>query len=141
MTERQTLLNRVQMHGFAATDAALFLDTHPDSRQALACFRQHQAALAAAKALFISGGASADMPTTELSDDNFTDGKVALLDMLVLAKLAPSKGEVRRLVQQGGVSVNDVKANDFAESFDEAALRSGLIVKKGKKVFHKVVLE
>ncbi len=49
-------------------------------------------ALAAAKALFISGGASADMPTTELSDDNFTDGKVALLDMLVLAKLAPSKG-------------------------------------------------
>ena len=52
MTERHTLLNRVQMHGFAATDAALFLDTHPDSRQALACFRQHQAALAAAKAAY-----------------------------------------------------------------------------------------
>ena len=60
---------------------------------------------------------------------------------MIKAGLAPSKGEVRRLVQQGGVSVNDVKVNDFADSFDEAALRSGLIVKKGKKVFHKVVLE
>ena len=60
---------------------------------------------------------------------------------MIKVGLAPSKGEVRRLVQQGGVSVNDVKVNDFAERFDEAALRSGLIVKKGKKVFHKVVLE
>ena len=56
---------------------------------------------------------AADMPTTELSDDNFTDGKVALLDMLVLAKLAPSKGEARRLVQQGGILVGDDKVTDL----------------------------
>ena len=60
---------------------------------------------------------------------------------MVKAGLAPSKGEVRRLVQQGGVAVNDVKAENFAESYDETALRAGLIIKKGKKVFHKVVLE
>mgnify|MGYP003044929578 FL=1 len=60
---------------------------------------------------------------------------------MVKVGLAPSKGEVRRLVQQGGVAVNDVKVDNFAESYDEAALRAGLIIKKGKKVFHKVVLE
>ena len=98
-------------------------------------------ALAAAKALFISGGASADMPTTELSDDNFTDGKVALLDMLVLAKLAPSKGEARRLVQQGGILVGDDKVTDLYLSFDKSAFENGLIVKKGKKTYHKFTVK
>ena len=98
-------------------------------------------ALAAAKALFISGGASADMPTTELSNDNFTDGKVALLDMLVLAKLAPSKGEARRLVQQGGILVGDDKVTDLYLSFDKSAFENGLIVKKGKKTYHKFTMK
>ena len=95
----------------------------------------------AAKQLFGGAGDSANMPTTTLTAADLTDGAISLADLMIKAGLAPSKGEVRRLVQQGGVSVNDVKVNDFAESFDEAALRSGLIVKKGKKVFHKVVLE
>ena len=98
-------------------------------------------AQAAAKQLFSGAGDSANMPTTTLTAADLTDGAITLADLMVKVGLAPSKGEVRRLVQQGGVSVNDVKVNDFAESFDEAALRSGLIVKKGKKVFHKVVLE
>lgn len=95
----------------------------------------------AAKQLFGGAGDSANMPTTTLTAADLTDGAISLADLMIKAGLAPSKGEVRRLVQQGGVSVNDVKVNDFTESFDEAALRSGLIVKKGKKVFHKVVLE
>ena len=95
----------------------------------------------AAKQLFGGAGDSANMPTTTLTAADLTDGAISLADLMIKAGLAPSKGEVRRLVQQGGVSVNDVKVNDFAESFDEAALRSGLIVKKGKKVFHKVILE
>lgn len=95
----------------------------------------------AAKQLFGGAGDSANMPTTTLTAADLTDGAISLADLMIKAGLAPSKGEVRRLVQQGGVSVNDVKVNDFAESCDEAALRAGLIIKKGKKVFHKVVLE
>ena len=72
--------------------------------------------------------------------NSYLDG-ITLADLMVKVGLAPSKGEVRRLVQQGGVAVNDVKVDNFAESYDEAALRAGLIIKKGKKVFHKVVLE
>ena len=72
--------------------------------------------------------------------NSYLDG-ITLADLMVKVGLAPSKGEVRRLVQQGGVAVNDVKVDNFAESYDEATLRAGLIIKKGKKVFHKVVLE
>ena len=100
-----------------------------------------QKAEAAAKQLFGGAGNSADMPTTTLAVADLTDGVITLADLMVKAGLAPSKGEVRRLVQQGGVAVNDVKAENFAESYDETALRAGLIIKNGKKVFHKVVLE
>ena len=98
-------------------------------------------AQAAAKQLFSGAGDSANMPTTTLTAADLTDGAISLADLMIKAGLAPSKGEVRRLVQQGGVAVNDVKVDNFAESYDEAALRAGLIIKKGKKVFHKVVLE
>lgn len=98
-------------------------------------------AQAAARQLFSGTGDSANMPTTTLTAADLTDGAITLADLMVKVGLAPSKGEVRRLVQQGGVAVNDVKVDNFAESYDEAALRAGLIIKKGKKVFHKVVLE
>ena len=98
-------------------------------------------AQAAAKQLFSGAGDSANMPTTTLTAADLTDGAITLADLMVKVGLAPSKGEVRRLVQQGGVAVNDVKVDNFAESYDEATLRAGLIIKKGKKVFHKVVLE
>ena len=81
------------------------------------------------------------MPTTELSDENFTDGKIALLDMLVLSKLAPSKGEARRLVQQGGVLVGEDKVSDLYLSFEKTAFADGLIVKKGKKSYHKFIVK
>lgn len=97
-------------------------------------------ALAAAKALFVGGGDHEHMPTTTLTAADLTDGKIGLLDVMVKAGLAPSKGEARRLVQQGGITVNDEKVSDIAASLDEAALTAGVVIKKGKKVFHKVNL-
>ena len=97
-------------------------------------------ALAAAKALFVGGGDHEHMPTTTLTAADLTDGKIGLLEVMVKAGLAPSKGEARRLVQQGGITVNDEKVSDIAASLDEAALTAGVVIKKGKKVFHKVTL-
>lgn len=89
----------------------------------------------AARAIFAGGGVSADMPTTALSDEDFTDGQIGLLTILVKTKLCPSISEARRLVQQGGVTVNDVKVTDPKTMY---TLAEDLIIKKGKKVFHKV---
>ena len=94
-------------------------------------------AQAAAKALFAGGGDRSSMPTTTLCQDDFCEGKIGLLDLLVKCGLCPSKGEARRLVQQGGVSVNDTKVTDVNAQFccrDCGA--DGAIIKKGKKVFH-----
>ena len=95
----------------------------------------------AAKALFGGGGDKATMPTTELVNDQFGDGQIGILNLLVACGLAPSKGEARRLVQQGGVSVNDQKVTDIDAKFGcELFLGEGLIIKKGKKVFHRAVM-
>ncbi len=94
----------------------------------------------AARALFGSGADSADMPTTTLDDNDFTDGAVAVIDMLVKAGLSKSKSEARRLIQQGGVTVNDEKITDFAFTVNKAEFENGVIVKKGKKVFHKFII-
>ena len=97
-------------------------------------------AQAGAKALFAGGGNTENMPTTTLTDENFTDGKIAVLDMLVIGGLAPSKGEGRRLIQQGGVLVNDEKVTDVYAAYDMSAFEGdGLIVKKGKKTYQKFV--
>ena len=95
---------------------------------------------AAARAIFSGSGNSDDMPSTKLSEENFVDGKISILDIMVAGQLTPSKSEARRLVTQGGVSVADVKVTDptTAYSFDE--FKDGLIVKKGKKVFMKFEL-
>ena len=94
-----------------------------------------------AKALFGAGGNTANMPTTELSAVDLTDGKIGILDLLLKAGLTASKGEGRRLVQQGGVSVNEEKVTDIAKEFTADDFADGeLIIKKGKKVFHKVTL-
>lgn len=92
----------------------------------------------AAKAIFANGGVSENMPTTELSVDELTDGGMGILNLLVKTKLAPSTSEARRNVQQGGVSVNDEKITDpkaLIKISDE------IIIKKGKKTFHKVVIK
>ena len=95
----------------------------------------------AAKALFGGGSDSAHMPTTELTAADLTDGAVSVIELLVKTGLAGSKGEARRLIQQGGVAVADQKVTDIAASVDAAALTDGVVLKKGKKIFHKVILK
>ena len=97
-------------------------------------------AQSAARAIFAGGGSHENMPTTELSGEDLTDGKIGILDMMVKAGLAASKGEGRRLVQQGGVSVNDQKVTDPATMYTADDFAGDFILKKGKKVFHKFVL-
>ena len=96
-------------------------------------------AQAAAKAIF-SGAADLDnMPSTTLADEDFTDGAIDILDILMKAEITKSRGEGRRLVQQGGISVDDAKVTDFAMSFSKDALKEKpIVVKKGKKIFHKI---
>ncbi len=95
----------------------------------------------AARALFGGGGNKADMPTTELTTDNFGNGEIGVMNLLVCCGLAPSKGEARRLVQQGGIAVNDEKVTDIDQKFGcELFLGEGVIIKKGKKVFHRAVM-
>ncbi|MBR2180452.1 MAG: tyrosine--tRNA ligase [Oscillospiraceae bacterium] len=94
----------------------------------------------AARSLFSGGGDDANMPTTELSASDVGDG-VGILELLLLCGLCPSKGEARRLVQQGGVALDGEKvaAADFVVSKD--ALCAGVKIKKGKKVFHKAIIK
>ena len=99
-------------------------------------------ALNAAKALFTKGAADANMPSTEITEDDLSDGKIGILDLMMKAKLAPSKGEARRLVQQGGVSVDDEKVADIAFSLSHDDFSKGyIVIKKGKKVYHKIILK
>ena len=95
----------------------------------------------AAKALFGGGSDDSDMPTTVLAAEQLTDGSIAILDLLLACKLAPSKSEARRLVQQGGVFVNDEKVPTIDVKFTADDLRVGLKIRKGKKVFHKALLQ
>ena len=98
-------------------------------------------AKAASKALFAGGGDTEHMPTTELTNDDFGGGSIDVLTLLVKCGLAASKGEARRLVQQGGVSVNDEKVAAIETTFGcEQFTGDGVVIKKGKKVFHKAVL-
>ena len=97
-------------------------------------------AQAAAKALF-SQGAAADMPTTELTSEDLTDGSIDILSILVKSGLVPSRAEARRAVQQGGVTVEGEKVGDIKTSYTADTLGEGLVVKKGKKNFRKVVMK
>lgn len=91
----------------------------------------------AAKALFAGGADNSNMPSTTLTDDDFTDGVISVLDMMIKAGIAKSKGEGRRLIQQGGVAVNDEKVTDVNMTFSASDFDSDVILRKGKKVFHK----
>ena len=94
-----------------------------------------------ARALFGGGANTENMPTTEITDSDFTDGGIAVLDLLLKCKLIASKGEGKRLIQQGGISVDDQKITDMFHNVTKDAFEKGhVIIKKGKKVFHKVVL-
>ncbi|MBP3272302.1 MAG: tyrosine--tRNA ligase [Ruminococcus sp.] len=95
-------------------------------------------ALEAARALFSSNTSSENMPSTEIGADELVDGGMNILDLLVRCGLTPSKSEGRRLVTQNGIAVNDVKFTDPKGSVD---LSQEVIIKKGKKVFHKVTVK
>ena len=99
-----------------------------------------QKAQEAAKALFVGGGDMSNVPSTTLTEADLTDGSIGILDLMVRCKLAPSKKEARRLVEQGGVTVNDEKVADVNTAYTAQQLSDGLMVRKGKKVFHKVSL-
>ena len=96
---------------------------------------------ASAKALFAGGGDSGDMPTTKLADADLVDGKLDILSILVKSGLCASKSEARRNVQQGGVTVDDTKVADIAAAYDADTLRNGIMVRRGKKNFNKVILK
>ena len=96
---------------------------------------------ASAKALFAGGAQGGDVPTTEIADTDLVDGKLDILSLLVKSGLCASKSEARRNVQQGGVTVEDQKVTDIAASYDADILRKGIILRRGKKNFNKVVLK
>ena len=93
-----------------------------------------------ARAIFAGGGNDENMPSTALSESDFTDGKIGILDAMVKCGLIASKGEGKRLVQQGGISLNDEKVTDPFASITIDEVKSGAVIKKGKKVYHKVTL-
>ena len=95
-----------------------------------------------ARGLFSGKGSLENMPATELAADDFADGKIDVMTLLVKCGLCPSKGEARRLVQQGGVAVNDEKVAGIEVTFDQGAFEGdGIIIKKGKKVFHRAFVK
>ena len=94
-----------------------------------------------ARAVFSGTGEHKDMPTTELSQEDLTDGNIGVLDMMLKAGLIASKGEGRRLVLGGGVSIDDQKINEPTFSVSKDKLQDGVILKKGKKVYNKFILK
>ncbi|MBQ7861270.1 MAG: tyrosine--tRNA ligase [Clostridia bacterium] len=95
-----------------------------------------------ARALFSGAGNTENMPTTVLSDADFADGEISLIDMMLKAEIIKSRGEGRRLIEQGGVAVDDEKAKTAFDMINKDAFSKGhVIVKKGKKIFVKFVIE
>ena len=95
----------------------------------------------AAHALFSGGGDDSNMPTTTLTVSDLTDGDINIIDLLIACKLSSSKSEARRLITQGGISVNEEKIDSIDKSFTAEELTSGLKIRKGKKVYHKALLQ
>jgi len=94
-----------------------------------------------AEALFGGGGNVENMPATELTESDLTNGEISIVDILVKTSLAPSRGEAKRLIQGGGVFVNDKKIEKLDEVVDKKSLQNGVVIRKGKKVYHKVLLK
>lgn len=100
-----------------------------------------QKARTASHALFAGGSDDSNMPTSQISVQDLTDGSIGILDLLALTGMVPSKGEARRLVTQGGISVDDVKVEAIDKRISETELKEGIKVRKGKKVFRRITLE
>ncbi len=97
--------------------------------------------LKAAKQIFAGSGISENMPTTKLEASDFSGGSILVVDLLVKSGLAPSKSEAKRLIKDGGITVADKKAASFDEALGREAFDGGLIIKKGKKTYHRFVAE
>lgn len=95
----------------------------------------------ASKALFAGGGDDSNMPTTELSEEQLTDGSIGIMDLMVICDLAATKSEARRLVQQGGVFVNDAKVEGIDYRVTKDMLADSVKIRRGKKKFHKVLMK
>lgn len=98
-------------------------------------------AKAASHALFAGGSDDSNMPTTEISADQLTDGAIGIMDLMLACSLVPSKSEARRLIQQGGVFVNDNKVEGIDFKVTEEMLKENVKIRKGKKKFHKAVMQ
>ncbi|MCD8012870.1 MAG: tyrosine--tRNA ligase [Lachnospiraceae bacterium] len=92
-------------------------------------------------ALFAGDGDDSNMPSTTVSEESLSDGQIGILDLLVMGNLTKSKGEARRLIDQGGITLNGEKVTSSDEKVTSEALKDGIKIKKGKKVYHKFVLE
>ncbi len=97
-------------------------------------------ALEAARSVFGAGAASANMPSTELAETDFSDGQISVIDLVIRTGLVSSRGEARRLIEQGGLAIDDEKVADIGRIISDSAFEKGyVVIKKGKKVFHKVI--
>ncbi|MCQ2436708.1 MAG: tyrosine--tRNA ligase [Clostridia bacterium] len=94
----------------------------------------------AARALFSGTGDAEHMPTTAVDPSAVIDGRISVLDLMVLGGLSTSKGEARRLIQQGGITLNDSKLDNVTATVDTEALTEGVVIKKGKKIYHRFTL-
>ena len=95
----------------------------------------------AAKALFVGGGDSEHMPTTEIAEADLTDDAMDIMTVLVKSGLCDSKSDARRNIQQGGVTVDDEKVTDIGKTYSADELKNGIVVRRGKKNFNKVILK
>ncbi|MDO4512848.1 MAG: tyrosine--tRNA ligase [Lachnospiraceae bacterium] len=92
----------------------------------------------AAKALFVGGGDTSNVPTTELTAEDFTDGSIDLIGLMVKGKMTASRGEARRAIEQGGVTVKGEKETDVKKTYTKEEIQAEeFLIKKGKKIFHK----
>ena len=96
-------------------------------------------AMEASKALFAGGGSLENMPTTQLSDEDFTDGSIDIMAILVKAGMTKTRSEARRAVEQGGVTVNNEKVTDIKTAYAKDTFAEEFIIRKGKKSFNKIV--
>lgn len=95
----------------------------------------------ASKALFEDGSDDSSMPTTEISADKLTDGSINIMDLMLECGLVPSKSEARRLINQGGVHVNDESIDDISAQITKELLEDKVIIRKGKKTYHKAIIK
>lgn len=104
------------------------------------CEKDAEDCLNAAKQVFEGAGDDENMPTTKLEKQDFIDGEIGILNLLVKSGLCPSNGEARRLITQGGISINDEKITDVKINFVIDNFNNKFIIKKGKKIFHKIII-